>query len=92
MASKGYTDRGTKRVSVYDPTLSSGYSSNLWKTCPLQEYLHDPMIGVLCDERWQSYNAQATTGDYVLTQATAGTGAISIIGATTGQAFSGREW
>ena len=77
MASKGYTDRGTKRVSVYDPTLSSGYSSNLWKTCPLQEYLHDPMIGVLCDERWQSYNAQATTGDYVLTQATAGTGAIS---------------
>ena len=77
MASKGYTDRGTKRVSVYDPTLSSGYSANLWKTCPLQEYIHDPMIGVLCDERWQNYNAAATTGDYVLTQATAGTGAIS---------------
>lgn len=77
MASKGYTDRGTKRVSIYDPTLSSGYSANLWKTCPLQEYIHDPMIGVLCDERWQSYNAAATTGDYLLTQAVAGTGAIS---------------
>lgn len=77
MASKGYTDRGTKRVSIYDPTLSPGYTSDLWKTCPLQEYIHDPMIGTLLDERWQSYNAAATTGDYLLTQATTGTGAIS---------------
>lgn len=77
MASRGYTDPGSRRISVYDPDLSSGYSANLWKNCPLQEYLHDPSIGVLLDERWQSYNAAATTGDYVLTQATQGTGAIS---------------
>jgi hypothetical protein len=77
MATRGYTHPGTRRVSHYDPTLSSGYSANLWKTCPLLEYQHDPMIGVLLDERWQSYNAAATTGDYVLTQATTGTGAIS---------------
>lgn len=77
MPTKGYTHPGTGRVSVYDPSLSTGYSANLWKTCPLQEYLHDPMIGVLLDERWVSYNAAATTGDYLLTQATTGTGAIS---------------
>lgn len=77
MPSRGYTDPGTRRTSQYDPELSSGYSANLWKTCPLAEYAHDPMIGALLDERWQSYNAAATTGDYVLTQATQGTAAIS---------------
>jgi len=77
MASRGYTDPGSRRVSHYDPSLSAGYSGNLWKTCPLMEYLHDPMMGFLLDERWHSYDAAATTGDYVLTQATAGTAAIS---------------
>lgn len=77
MPSKGYTDPGTRRISVYDPTLSTGYSANLWKTCPLQEFLHDPSIGVLLDEQWNSYNAASTTGDYVLTQATAGSAAKS---------------
>jgi hypothetical protein len=68
---------GSGRVSHYDPTLSSGYSRNLWASCPLLEYLHDPMIGFMIDERWHNYNAAATTGDYVLTQATTGTAAIS---------------
>jgi hypothetical protein len=77
MPTRGYTDPGTRRASHYDPNLSSGYSTNLWKTCPLLEYMFDPMIGVLLDERWQSYDAAATTGDYVGTQATAGTAAIS---------------
>lgn len=77
MASRGYTDPATRRVSVYDSVLNSGYSANLWKTCPFQEYLHDPMIGFMLDERWHSYNAAATTGDYVLTQATTGAAAIS---------------
>lgn len=65
------------RVSHYDPTLTAGYSAGLWKNCPLLEYIHDPLIGSYLNESWQSYNAAATTGDYVLTQATAGTGAIS---------------
>lgn len=77
MPSRGFTDPGTRRTSIYDPTLSSGYSANLWRSCPLQEYAHDPMIGFMIDERWHSYNAAATTGDYVLTQATQGTAAIS---------------
>lgn len=77
MASKGYTDPGTRRVSVYDPVLSTNYASGLWKTCPLQEFLHDPSIGVLLDENFVSYNAAATTGDYTLTQATSGSAAIS---------------
>jgi len=76
MGSKGFT-AGNGRVSVYDPALTDDHDSNLWKTCPLQEYWHDPSIGVLLDEQWTSYDATATTGDYVLTQATTGTGAIS---------------
>lgn len=78
MPSRGHT-AGNGRISVYDPALSPGHQSNLWADCPLQEYLHDPSIGVLLDERFQSYNAAATTGDYVLTQATAGAAAISAL-------------
>lgn len=77
MPTRGYQDIGTGRASHYDPLLSSGYSANLWKTCPLLEYMFDPMLGFLLDERWHSYDAASTTGDYVLTQATAGTAAIS---------------
>jgi hypothetical protein len=77
MASRGFTDPGTRRISVYDPVLSTGYANNLWRDCPLQEYLHDPSIGVYLDEQFLSYDAAATTGDWILTQATTGTGAIS---------------
>lgn len=77
MPSRGYTSPGARRISIFDPVLSPGYSTSLWRDCPLQEYLHDPSIGVMLDERWSSYNAAATTGDYTLTQATAGSAAIS---------------
>lgn len=73
MGSKGFTHTDG-RVSVYDISLSSDYQTNLWKSCPLQEYLHDPSIGVLVDESWVDYDA---TDTYTLTQATTGTGAIS---------------
>jgi hypothetical protein len=76
MATKGLT-HGDGRVSVYDPAINSTYVTNLWKNCPLWEYQHDPSIGVLLDERFTGYNAASTTGDYTLTQATAGTAAIS---------------
>ena len=62
---------------MFDPDLSSDYRSNLWATCPLLEYLHDPAIGFLLDERWHAYDAAGTTGDYVLTQAVTGAAAIS---------------
>lgn len=77
MPSKGYTDPGTRRISVYDPTLSANYANGLWKDCPLQEFLHDPSIGVLLDEQWNDYDVTATTGAYLLTQATAGSAAKS---------------
>lgn len=79
MPTRGYTDPGTRRASHYDPTLSSGYSANLWKDCPLLEYMFDPSIGTLLDETFQSYDPEATNGEWVLTQATAGTGAISAV-------------
>jgi hypothetical protein len=43
----------------------------------LQEFIHDPFQMNVFDEQHVTYNAQATTGDYVLTQATSGTAAIS---------------
>lgn len=76
MPTRGYTEPGG-RVSIYDPNLTTGHTTNIWQSCPLQEYLFDPSIGHLCDEQWSSYNAAATTGDYVGTQATAGTAVIS---------------
>lgn len=77
MPSRGYIDPGTRRTSVYDPTLSTVYPNSLWVDCPLQEYTHDPMIGTYLNESFQSYNATATTGDYLLTAVTTGTAAIS---------------
>src|SRR4051812_40238454 len=55
----------------------------LWGNCPLANWLLNPSIGVHLIEDWQNYNAAATTGDYVLTQATQGTGAISTAAAGT---------
>lgn len=76
MGTKGLT-HGNGRTSVYDPLINPTYTAGLWRSCPLAEYIHDPSIGSYLNESWQSYNPTATTGDYVLTQATAGTAAIS---------------
>lgn len=72
---------GDGRVGVYDPEINSGFKTGVWANCPLAEYLHDPSVGVLLQEDWQSYDPEATNGDYVLTQATAGAAAISTAGA-----------
>jgi hypothetical protein len=77
MSSRGFTHK-SGRVSQYDPAINSAFPTGLWATCPLAEYLHDPSIGVYLRESFTSYDAAATTGDYVLTAATAGTAAISI--------------
>lgn len=65
------------RSSFYDPSLSSDFQSNMWKTAPLLEWMHDPSIGVFLNEDFTSYDATATTGDYLLTQSTTGAAAIS---------------
>lgn len=78
MASKGIITSGV--ASVYDPVLSPTYlAGNLWRTCPLLEHVFDPSIGFLLRETFDSYDATATTGDYLLTQATAGSAAISTV-------------
>ena len=48
----------------------------LWGDCPVLEWLLDPTKGTCLIEGWQSYDAEATNGEYVLTQATTGTAAI----------------
>lgn len=75
MPTRGWTTGG-ERASHYDPTLSPTHLTGLWQSCPLLEYQFDPSIGVLLDESFVSFNAQATTGDYVSTAATAGTATI----------------
>lgn len=76
MPTRGYTEPGG-RCSHYDPSISTTHTTGLWKTCPLLEYSFDPSIGFLLDEGFSSYNAAATTGDYVLTAATSGSAAMS---------------
>lgn len=75
MPTRGYTHPGSGRTSTFDPLLSSAYPQGLWVDCPLAEYRHDPSIGILLDDPCVSYNAQATTGDWVGTAATSGTAA-----------------
>jgi hypothetical protein len=79
MPTRGHQSVGGNRSSFYDPAIQTAHTSGLWQTCPLLEYIHDPSIGTYLNESWSSYNAAATTGDYVLTQATAGTAAISSV-------------
>ena len=77
MPTKGFTDPGSRRTSFYDPALSTTFLSNsVWRTAPLLEWLFDPSIGFMVNEDFNTYDATATTGDYLLTQATSGTGAI----------------
>lgn len=78
MPTRGNIDVGTGRSSFYDPNLNGSYfKSGVWSTCPLLEYMFDPSIGVLLDYSGTNYDPEATNGDYVLTQATAGTAAMS---------------
>lgn len=55
----------------------TAFRNGVWFNAPLVEHGFDPSIAVLLDEQWNRYDAAATTGDYTLTQATAGTAAIS---------------
>jgi hypothetical protein len=76
MPTRGFQSGG--RVSHYDPLINPTHvNPGLWADCPLLEYLHDPSIGFLLDENFAEYDAEATNGEYVLTQATAGSAAIS---------------
>lgn len=65
---------GTIRVRDAGRIVSE---DELWGNCPALNHLLNPTLGAMLIEDWFSYDAAATSGDYVLTQATAGTGAIS---------------
>lgn len=56
---------------------STTFRSGVWGNAPIAEHHWDQSLAVMLREGWQSYNAASTTGDYVLTQATTGTAAIS---------------
>jgi hypothetical protein len=76
MPTKGLPTPGTRRISFYDPSISTYLTGSLWRNCPLLEFLHDPSIGFMVDEQWSTFDTTSSTGDYVSTQATAGTAAI----------------
>lgn len=56
---------------------SAAYQKGVWGRAPLVEQKFDPSIAALLDEQWQSYDPEATNGEWVLTQATTGAAAIS---------------
>lgn len=60
--------------ALLDPTA---FAAGVWANSPVNEYRFAPHVAVLLDEQWQSYDPEATNGDYVLTQATTGAAAIS---------------
>lgn len=76
MPTRGYT-HPSGSVSHFDPTINPTHRTGVWASCPLLEYYSDPSVGVLLQEDFNSYDPEATNGEYVLTQATAGTAAKS---------------
>lgn len=68
--------KGRNRVHR-DTDYSPLRGRSLWESAPLLALGLHPCGFVDIHENWASYNAAATTGDYVLTQATTGTAAIS---------------
>jgi hypothetical protein len=68
--------RGRNRA-YRDTDYSPRKGRSLWESAPLLALEQNPCGFVDVHERWISYNAAATTGDYVLTQATTGAAAIS---------------
>ncbi len=68
---------GGTTLTFRDRDLSPARGSSLWETCPLLAIAQDRRLAIDLCEDFTSYDAAATTGDYVLTQATAGSAAIS---------------
>lgn len=56
------------------------YRAGVWGNAPLMEALFDQRVAVLLNEQFTSYDAAATTGDYLATQATSGTATIDTTG------------
>jgi hypothetical protein len=73
VVTRGFTNAGNI-VSHYNPSLNPTFTTGLWRTCPLLEYVHDPLIGVMLNETFATYNA---TDEYTLTQSVTGTAAMS---------------
>jgi len=57
--------------------LQQDFQQGVWRNAPLDVMRFDPYYAVELNEPWQSYDPEATNGEYVLTQATTGTAAIS---------------
>lgn len=55
----------------------AAFQRGVWANAPIVEHQFDPSIAVMLCENWQSYDPEATNGEYVLTQATTGTAALS---------------
>jgi hypothetical protein len=60
------------------PDLSP--ADSLWEDCPILALLCDPTIGHMDWEQFRTYDPEATVGDWVLTQATAGSAALAADG------------
>lgn len=58
----------------------TAYRAGVWGNAPVVERMFDQRVAVLLDEQFTGYDAAATTGDYVATQATTGTAAIDTTG------------
>lgn len=58
------------------PFSRSQFTAGLWRNAPLRQAFFQPLRYIDHVERWQSYDPEATNGEWVLTQATAGTAAL----------------
>lgn len=76
MPSSGQTT-GSGRTSVFDPSINPTWVAGFMQNAPIWEAGFDQSAIILLREQWQAYNVAATNGEYLLTQATSGSAAIS---------------
>ena len=73
MPTRGF-QTGSGRALHYDPTIDATSRTGPFANAPLLEWLSNPNIGSLFHENWSSY---VVTDEWVLTQSTTGTAAVS---------------
>jgi len=71
-STRGHNQAGV--VTHYDDVINPEHQTGLWRTCPLVAIASSPTIAFDYNESFHSYDA---TDDWTLTQAVAGTAAIS---------------
>lgn len=76
MGTKAF-NHGSGNILIYDDVLNPSFGQGVWGGAPIWAQHFDQSIALFLREQFTTYDATATTGDYLATAATSGTVVIS---------------